>query len=74
MGEVGEARVSINRAVHNAEIDPLRYSRRRRCPSTWWAPPPSKRLGRAIPVRRVRFPSTSANGSTGVHRELWKSL
>ena len=34
--------------------------RRRRCPSTWWAPPPSKRLARAIPVRRVRFPSTSA--------------
>ena len=31
-----------------------------RCPGTWWAPPPSKRLGRAIPVRRVRFPSTSA--------------
>ena len=31
-----------------------------RCPSTWWAPPPSKRVGRAIPVRRVRFPSTSA--------------
>ena len=25
-----------------------------------WAPPPSKRLGRAIPVWRVRFPSTSA--------------
>jgi hypothetical protein len=39
-----------------------------RCPGTWWAPPPSKRLGRAIPVRRVRFPSTSANGFTGVHR------
>ena len=31
-----------------------------RCPGTWWAPPPSKRSGRAIPVRRVRFPSTSA--------------
>ena len=32
-----------------------------RCLGTWWAPPPSKRVGRAIPVRRVRFPSTSAN-------------
>ena len=32
----------------------------RRCPSAWWAPPPSKRVGRVIPVRRVRFPSTSA--------------
>jgi len=32
----------------------------RRCPGTWWAPPPSKRVGRALPVRRVRFPSTSA--------------
>ena len=32
----------------------------RRCPSTWWAPPPSKRVGRVILVRRVRFPSTSA--------------
>lgn len=31
-----------------------------RCLGTWWAPPPSKRLGRAILVRRVRFPSTSA--------------
>ncbi len=31
-----------------------------RCLGTWWAPPPSKRVGRAIPVRRVRFPSTSA--------------
>ena len=37
-----------------------RYGARRRCPGTWWAPPPSKRLGQAIPVRRVRFPSTSA--------------
>ncbi len=37
------------------------YRDRRRCPGTWWAPPPSKRLGRAIPVRRVRFPSTSAH-------------
>jgi hypothetical protein len=36
------------------------YRSKRRCPGTWWAPPPSKRLGRAIPVRRVRFPSTSA--------------
>ncbi len=27
---------------------------------TWWHPPPSKRAARAIPVRRVRFPSTSA--------------
>src|SRR6187431_2663421 len=36
------------------------YVLARRCPGTWWAPPPSKRLGRAIPVRRVRFPSTSA--------------
>jgi len=33
---------------------------RRRCPSAWWAPPPSKRVGWVIPVRRVRFPSTSA--------------
>jgi len=63
MGEVGEARVPIERAVHNAVIGARRYSRRWRCPSTWWAPPPSKRLGRAIPVRRVRFPSTSANRS-----------
>ena len=31
-----------------------------RCLGTWWAPPPSKRSGRATPVRRVRFPSTSA--------------
>ena len=37
------------------------YGWRRRCPSTWWAPPPSKRLSWAIPMRRVRFPSTSAN-------------
>ena len=34
-----------------------------RCPGTWWAPPPSKRSGRANLVRRVRFPSTSAVGS-----------
>ena len=34
---------------------------RRRCQGTWWAPPPSKRLSQAIPARRVRFPSTSAN-------------
>ena len=40
-----------------------RYGARRRCPGTWWAPPPSKRLGQAIPVRRVRFPSTSASPS-----------
>src|SRR3982074_3069164 len=32
----------------------------RRCLGAWWAPPPSKRVGRVIPVRRVRFPSTSA--------------
>ena len=32
----------------------------RRCLSTWWAPLPSKQAVRAIPVRRVRFPSTSA--------------
>ena len=31
-----------------------------RCLSTWWAPLPSKQAVRAIPVRRVRFPSTSA--------------
>ena len=37
------------------------YPHRRRCPSTWWTPPPSKRLERVNPVRRVRFPSTSAN-------------
>ena len=37
-----------------------RYVRPRRCQLTWWQPPPSKRVARAIPVRRVRFPSTSA--------------
>jgi len=42
----------------------------RRCPSAWWAPPPSKRAGRAIPVRRVRFPSTSAKS---VHRNTPRS-
>ena len=43
----------------------------RRCLGTWWAPPPSKRLGRAIPVRRVRFPSTSAKIDViDVHRPL----
>ena len=31
-----------------------------RCPSTWWAPPPSKRAYGVIHRRRVRFPSTSA--------------
>ena len=31
-----------------------------RCPSTWWAPPPSKRLAVVTPQQRVRFPSTSA--------------
>ena len=44
-----------------------------RCPGTWWAPPPSKRSGRAIPVRRVRFPSTSAMGvsaGSGPFRKL----
>ena len=39
------------------------YPAGRRCLSAWWAPPPSKRVGRAIPVRRVRFPSTSATTS-----------
>ena len=48
-----------------AEITARRYPRGRRCPSAWWAPPPSKRAGRAIPVRRVRFPSTSANRGVG---------
>jgi len=46
-----------------------RYPRSRRCPSAWWTPPPSKRLERVIPVRRVRFPSTSANAA-GVARVL----
>ena len=32
----------------------------RRCPGTWWAPPPSKRVRLAIPAWRGRFPSTSA--------------
>src|SRR5438309_4713445 len=32
----------------------------RRCPGTWWAPPPSKRVSGVIPHWRVRFPSTSA--------------
>jgi len=36
------------------------YPKGWRCPGTWWAPPPSKRLGRVNLVRRVRFPSTSA--------------
>ena len=40
------------------------YPAGRRCLSAWWAPPPSKRVGRAIPVRRVRFPSTSATVRT----------
>ena len=44
------------------------YRHRWRCLSTWWAPPPSKRVGRAIPVRRVRFPSTSASRGTGADR------
>lgn len=42
------------------------YPAGRRCLSAWWAPPPSKRVGRAIPVRRVRFPSTSACGPSTV--------
>lgn len=37
-----------------------------RCLGTWWAPPPSKRLGWAIPIRRVRFPSISANRKTSL--------
>ena len=40
------------------------YHLLRRCLGTWWAPPPSKRLGWAIPIRRVRFPSISANRKT----------
>ena len=39
------------------------YARHRRCSGTWWASPPSKRVGRGILVRRVRFPSTSAISS-----------
>ena len=45
------------------------YPHVRRCPSTWWTPPPSKRLERVIPVRRVRFPSTSANAEVARNRE-----
>jgi hypothetical protein len=53
-------------ALHGVVSRGLRpYRHRWRCLSTWWAPPPSKRVGRAIPVRRVRFPSTSASRSTG---------
>src|SRR5215204_6530395 len=49
------------------------YVLARRCPGTWWAPPPSKRLGRAILVRRVRFPSTSAErpGVMWINRPSW---
>jgi hypothetical protein len=55
-------RAASRRQVHitSPPLDAVTYGRRRRCPGTWWAPPPSTRLGRAIPVRRVRFPSTSA--------------
>ena len=47
-------------AVEGAGTRRNPYRQQWRCLSTWWAPPPSKRVGRAIPVRRVRFPSTSA--------------
>jgi hypothetical protein len=39
------------------------YRLRRRCPGTWWSPPPSKRLVAAPLRRRVRFPSTSATST-----------
>jgi len=48
-------------AVEGAGTRRNPYRQQWRCLSTWWAPPPSKRVGRAIPVRRVRFPSTSAS-------------
>jgi len=48
-------------ALHGGERSESGYLVTRRCPGIWWTPPPSKRLGRAILVRRVRFPSTSAN-------------
>jgi hypothetical protein len=49
--------------MRNVSSPSSRYPPRRRCPSAWWAPPPSKRVGWVIPVRRVRFPSTSATVS-----------
>ena len=44
----------------------------RRCPATWWSPPPSKRVSAVILPRRVRFPSTSAMSDDGArgHRPV----
>jgi len=51
-----------------------RYGGQRRSLGTWWAPPPSKRLKRAIPAWRVRFPSSSATAFNGPHRDNSKKL
>jgi len=59
-GEAGRRNLSTLRQHPNARCRLFGYCLERRCLGTWWAPPPSKRPRREIPVWRVRFPSTSA--------------
>src|SRR5204862_6390439 len=67
-----QVQICPKRAAHTCGgATPLltRYVAERRCPGTWWAPPPSKRVRLAIPAWRVRFPSTSADDRRPLHGE-----